>query len=167
MLYKGILRDYTVFADDASFRGRIASYTPPELQPQVVEYRGGGMSGSIPIPMGLEIGDATLVTGGFEEGLVTAVGRVSSEIRVVCRGALISDGEDEQTLVHEIRGFASVGNLGTWQPGESAQTTITVNPTFFKIELDGQTIRKVDIRNNIDEIDGEDQNAAIRSALGL
>jgi P2 family phage contractile tail tube protein len=167
MTYKRILRDYTLYSDDDSYRGRCLSFNPPAIQPQIVDYRAGGLDGSLGIDMGLNLGDAVATFGGFEPGILAAVGRMSSEVRLVVRGALISQGEAETQLIYEIRGVVREYDPGTMQPGESAPSSVTIKPHFFQIEHEGQVLFKADVRNNERIVGGTDQLETLRTALGL
>lgn len=163
---KGTLRDFNAYIGADSYLGRVTSYTPPDFATTVADYRAGGLSGPIPIDMGLEALEASLEFGGFEPEALKRVGMPSEDTTLTLRGALIGQGEPVKQVVHTLTGKATASNFGVWTPGESAAHTITLRPHYFRVDHEGSKILEIDFLNDVRFTNGEDQMEAIRRAIG-
>ncbi|TDA49182.1 phage major tail tube protein, partial [Burkholderia pyrrocinia] len=56
---------------------------------------------------------------------------------------------------------------GSWKPGSTSELKYTAELTYYKAEIDGSVICEIDVLNMIRIIDGVDQLADVRKALGM
>lgn len=57
--------------------------------------------------------------------------------------------------------------MGDWKPGDKAEIKHSIGLTYYKLEVDGRTVYEIDPIGMRRVINGVDQLAAQRSALGL
>ncbi|MNJ22116.1 Phage tail tube protein FII [compost metagenome] len=57
--------------------------------------------------------------------------------------------------------------MGDWKPGDKAEIKHNVAVTYYKLEVDGRLVYEIDPLGMKRVINGVDQLAAQRSALGL
>ena len=65
------------------------------------------------------------------------------------------------------RGMLSEVDPGDWKPGEKVDAKFTVSLTYYKLEIDGAVIHEIDPLGMIRIINGVDQLADIRKAIGM
>lgn len=66
-----------------------------------------------------------------------------------------------------MRGGLKEVDMGDWKPGEKAESKHNMALTYYKLEVDGRLIYEIDMVGMVLVIDGVDQLAEERSALGL
>jgi P2 family phage contractile tail tube protein len=57
--------------------------------------------------------------------------------------------------------------MGDWKPGDKAEIKHAIKAVYYKLEIDGRVMYEIDPLNMIQVVDGVDQLAAERSAVGL
>lgn len=65
------------------------------------------------------------------------------------------------------RGLVKEIDYGDWKPGEKAELKAMMAVRRYRLELDGETIHDIDVDNMVRIVDGTDQLAAQRQALGI
>ena len=70
-------------------------------------------------------------------------------------------------VVATLRGGLREVDPGEWKPGEKAEFKYAVSVTYYKLEIDGRVMFEIDPVNCVRVIDGVDQLAAERAALGI
>ena len=72
-----------------------------------------------------------------------------------------------QPAVVNFRGSVKEVNWEIWTAGEKAPVTLMLTCRDYKLESAGSTVHDIDIENMNRIIDGVDQPAEMRAALGL
>ena len=164
-----ILKNINAFIDGRGFAGEVKEYTPPKLTAKLMEYNAGGMSAPIDVAMGAHekleaeitiCGQSPEVLKGF--GLVEG-GDIPFNLRAVT--------EDDDGATHGVE-IALTGKIkeldqGSWKPGEEASLKVSLTLSYYRYARDGATLIELDPRNMVAVIDGVDQLADQRTALGL
>ena len=168
MSYRNTLTAFNIWIGPDDYLGRATTFQPSEMTSILVDYRGGGMLGPVPIDMGVELGESTIEFGGFEADAIARFGPQDSDTQIIARGGLVTNGETEaRSLQITQTGKVTVGGFGAWTPGETAPLTITQRPTYIKWELAGAKIIEIDLINMIQYVGSEDRLAALRTAIGV
>jgi P2 family phage contractile tail tube protein len=163
-----VLSNTNLFLDGVSFTGDIPSLTLPKLTVKTDAYRGGGMAGEIEMDMGLEKLEAGFVTNGIRRESLKFFGLADrTAANAVFRGAFKGLKGAVSAVVVTLRGGIKEIDPGDWKPGDKAEMKHNMSLVYYKLEIDGRVIHEVDMVNNVRVIDGVDQNAAERAALGL
>jgi len=72
-----------------------------------------------------------------------------------------------KAVVVTLRGGLKEVDMGDWKPADKAEIKHAMKLVYYKLEIDGRVMYEIDFLNMIQVIDGVDQLAAERSALGL
>ncbi|MBC7213290.1 MAG: phage major tail tube protein [Pseudomonas sp.] len=70
-------------------------------------------------------------------------------------------------VVVTLRGSLKEVDMGDWKAGDKAEIKHNVSLTYYKLEVDGRTVYEIDALGMKRVIEGVDQLAAQRTALGL
>ena len=161
--------DLNVFFGDGDWAGRIEGYTPPELSSQVDDYRASGMHGSIALRTGQDLMESEVVFKGYHKEVYTSWGIADSTQQTIeVRGALQNyNGEVKPIIFTQTGPVVKVMSDQIQGQGEVPEMTLTQNPHYLKVEIEGDTLVEIDVLNSTQMIDGVDQLEAIRDALGL
>ncbi|MGS0736169.1 phage major tail tube protein [Pseudomonas sp. GG8] len=163
-----ILSNANLFVDGVSFNGDVPSMTLPKLAIKTDEYRGGGMAGSIEMDMGLDKMEASFVTNGVRRESLKWFGLADqTACNAVFRASFKGLKGAITPVIATVRGMLKEVDLGDWKPGDKAEIKHAMALTYYKLEVDGRVVYEIDMINAVRVIDGVDQLAAERSALGL
>jgi hypothetical protein len=168
MAARDILKNFNLFVDGRGYAGNVSEYTAPTLAVQLEDFRAGGMDAPIGLDMGMEALEATFVLSAYDFHVLQMWGVTEGEqVILTARGAIESYDGLVKASVHRLRGKVSRVERGTWSPGQQAPLTVAVRCDFFSEDLDGRQIHEIDIPNMTRIVNGVDQLAARRAALGL
>jgi uncharacterized protein len=164
-----VLKNMNLFVDGRGYAGRVDEITLPTLSLKLEEHRAGGMDIPVDLDMGMEKMEASVVLSDYDPDVFRSFGLLDSNgIPVTVRGATQRQGNPQVTpvLVRMIGGWATI-DPGNWTPGEKNTTTLTCTLSYFNLTIAGEELVEVDAINMIRRINGRDQLAAQRSALGI
>ena len=165
MPFPRTIRNYNAFMDGGSFAGLVTKASLPELALSTADFRGGGMDGSVAIDMGQEAMAAELE---FKEWSRAALTRWARPTRLVLRAGEMGEDDFEATpLVFTLGGRVTKQVGGDLQGGQESLLTLTWNVTYFRVERDGETLTEIDVERAVRIVDGTDQLAALRRAMGV
>ncbi len=163
-----MLTNCVMFVDGVSFSGDVPSMTLPKLSIKTEEYRGGGMSGPVDLPTGLEKLEAAFTTNGVRKEALKFFGLADqTACNLVFRGSFKGQKGTVKAVTVTLRGSLKEVDMGDWKPGDKAEIKHAVAVTYYKLEIDGRVMFEIDFSNMVQVINGVDQLAAERSALGL
>ncbi|MGA9700260.1 phage major tail tube protein [Pseudomonas sp.] len=163
-----MLTNCVMFLDGVSFSGDVPSMTLPKLSTKSEEYRGGGMSGPVDLPTGLEKLEAAWTTNGVRKESLKFFGLADqTACNVVFRGSFKGQKGTVKAVTVTLRGSLKELDMGDWKPGDKAETKHAMAVTYYKLQIDGRVMYEIDFANMVQVINGVDQLAAERSALGL
>jgi len=163
-----ILSQCVMFMDGVSFSGDVPTMTPPKVKEKTEEYRGGGMSGSVHLPIGLEPMDASWVTNGVrKESLKFFALADRTACNVVFRASFKDQKGRTKPVKVTLRGALNEIDMGDFEPGKKSEIKHAMSVTYYKLEIDGRVMYEIDVVNMVQVINGVDQLAGDRAALGL
>ncbi|MBX8475411.1 phage major tail tube protein [Pseudomonas cichorii] len=163
-----VLFNLNLFVDGVSFNGDVTSLTLPKMTLKMEEHRAGGMDAPIEMDMGMEKGEASFVSVGVRRESLKFFGLADgTAFNGVFRGAFRGLKGAVTPVIVTLRGTLKEVDMGDWKPGDKAEIKHAVALTYWKIEVDGRVMYEIDPLASIRVIDGVDQLAAVRSALGL
>lgn len=162
------LANMNLFVDGVSFQGDVPSLTLPKLTLKMEEHRAGGMDAPVELDMGMEKQEAGFVTTGVRREALKFFGLADgTAFNGTFRGAFKGLKGKVTPVVVTLRGALKEVDMGDWKPGDKAEIKYNVAVTYYKLEVDGRLIYEIDPLGMIRVINGVDQLAAQRSALGL
>ncbi|SEQ31879.1 MULTISPECIES: phage major tail tube protein [unclassified Pseudomonas] len=162
------LANMNLFVDGISFQGDVPSLTLPKLTLKTEEHRVGGMDVPVELDMGMEKQEAGFTTTGVRRESLKMFGLADgSGFNGVFRGAFKSLKGKVTPVIVTLRGLLKEVDMGDWKSGDKAEVKHNVALTYYKLEVDGRLIYEIDALGMKRVINGVDQLAAQRSALGL
>ena len=169
MPIKHILHNFTVFVDGKGKIGRVNEFTPPKLAVKTQEFNAGGMSAPVDVPMGAhEKLEAELTLNGFDPDVLKLFSVVTGQtIPITMRGASLDDDGTTHDMVIKMRGFIQEMDRGNVKVGDEATLKLSLSLNYYKEEQDGHTLIEADPVNMVMMVNGIDQLAATRKALGV
>lgn len=166
MLPKRLI-NMTAFVDGRGYAGRIDEIGPPKLALKMEEYRAGGMDAPVELEMGMEKMEANVTFAEYDPELFGLFGLVDGNaVSLTVRGARQNDtGTD--AIIMTMKGMYKELDPGTWKSGDKGTLKTVIACRYYKLTIDGQDLIEIDIENMIRKINGTDQLAEQRKALGL
>lgn len=162
------LANLNLFVDGVSFQGDVPSLTLPKLTLKMEEHRAGGMDTAIEMDQGMEKMEAGFTTTGVRRESLKFFGLSDgTAFNGTFRGAFKGLKGAITPVVVTLRGAMKEVDMGDWKAGDKAEMKYNVALTYYKFEVDGRLIYEVDPLGMKRVINGVDQLAAQRSALGL
>ena len=163
-----VLHNTNMFVGGISLQGDVPSLSLPKVTVKVEEYRAGGMDAPIDMDMGLEKLDSSFTTNGVRREVLKFFGQSDlTGFNASFRGAFKGQKGVVKSVVATLRGSLKEVDPGDWKPGEKGEFKYAVAVTYYKLEIDGSVMFEIDPLNSIRVIDGTDQLASLRSALGM
>ena len=165
------LINFRVYQDGDDLLG-ISDVTLPKLDSITETVKGAGVAGEIDDPtighfgsMELELNWRSLVKSNIVLAKPTGV---HLDLRGACQGHDSAKNVLKTTPVKiVVEGTPKSTDLGKLDMGATTDTKNTIEVTYIKITVDGETVLEIDKFNYICVIDGVDYMADIRDALGL
>jgi hypothetical protein len=168
MAITDVLRNVNGYVDGRGYAGRLEMVSLPTLTVKTEDYRAGGMDGTARIDMGLEPLESSLESRAIDADLLRSWGvSTGNLVPWTLRGAVQSEDGAVRAVVAELRGWCSELEFGDWKPGEITNMKLKLECRFYRLQHDGRVIHEIDVDNMTRIIDGTDQLAAQRAALGI
>jgi len=163
------LKNFNLFNDANSYQGLVAEMQLPKLARKMEAYRGGGMDGEVDVDLGQEKIELEWTIGGFDKIVYSQYGNVKADLALLrFNGAYQRDDTQEVTAVQVVvRGRHSELDPGTQKGGADSPTKVKTTCTYFKLTVDNEDLIEIDLLNFVFIVNGVDQLAKQRSAIGL
>lgn len=165
------LKYLNLFNEGNNWQGIVESLTLPKLTRKLENYRGGGMSGSAKVDLGLDDDalDVEWTIGGIEALPIKQMGVAKLDgVMLRYTGSIQRDDTGEvQAVEAVIRGRHKELDFGEHKQGENSTTKISTAVTYFKLTIAGEEICEFDTVNMIESFGGVDRLAEHRQAIGL
>jgi P2 family phage contractile tail tube protein len=141
----------------------------PKLVQKTREFHAGGMAAPVDIPMGsLEKLECEFTLSAFDRAVLGLQNGMPGVVtQLTARGALASDNGVQVPLVVQMHGVLRELDLGTWKVGDDNNLKVVASLRYFKLVHAGKDVVEVDAINLVWKVNGVDQLAATRAALGL
>lgn len=162
------LYNFNLFVDGNSYAGVASQVTLPKLKVKTEDYRAGGMDAPVKMDMGLEAMDAAFSMNGVAKDVLKFFGLADqNSFNGSFRGAFKNQKGEVVAAVATFRGMLQEVDMGDWKSGDKAETKYSVNCSYYKLEIDGAAVVEIDPVAGIRVIEGKDQLADVRAALGV
>lgn len=160
-----ILKNFSLFVDGRGLAGIVDTLTLPTLPIKVEEFRGGGMDAPVEHDMGMEKLEGTFQLQEYNPDILALLGQAN--VQLTARGAIRRDGEDAVAVVVNMTGMIKQLEPGDWKAGESNMPTFSYTLRYYKLTVGGREIYEIDKVNMVRRVNGVDQLATIRQAIGV
>lgn len=168
MAASDVRKNLNLFVDGRGFAGQIEEFNPPKLSLKTEEFRGGGMNAPIKLNMGTEAMDCDFTLLQYSKDVLALFGLAQgSTVPLVAREALESLDGTVTPVIHTMRGIITEVDPGTSKGGEKQVLKFMLNLNYYKLQHGSTVVQEIDIQNMVHLVNGVDQLAAQRSALGI
>lgn len=162
------LVNMNLFVDGKGYAGLVSEVNLPKLKRKTEEQRLGGMDGPVKMGMGMEMMDGSFTLSGIAPDVLAFFGLADdTAFNGNFRGAYKNQKGEVVAVIATFRGMIEEVDPGSWKPGEKAETKFSIAPSYYKLESDGKVIYELDPANCIRIINGKDEAAAERQAIGM
>jgi P2 family phage contractile tail tube protein len=167
-MYPQRLTNFVAFADGKGYVGLVPELNLPKLTLKTEEYRGGGMDTPVAVVTGTEKLEASFTLAEYNAAVLSLWGIApGADKQFVFRGAMQRQGEDAQAIVATIGGRIKELDPGTWKAGDQASLKVSIAVTYYRLTINGADVIEIDVVNMKRIINGVDQLASQRAALGI
>lgn len=162
------LTNMNLFVDGRSLAGRVNELTLPKLRRKTEEHRAGGMDAPVKIALGMEALEASFKTSGIDRELLGFFGVADdTAFNAVFRGAFKDAKGKVAKAVCTLRGLIEEMDPGSWKPGDKNESGYTVAVHYYKLEIDDQLVYEIEPVSGVRIVNGKDELAEERAAIGL
>lgn len=162
------LVNMNLFVDGKGYAGLATEVNLPKLKRKTEEHRAGGMDGPIKMGMGMEMMEAGFTMTGVSKDVLVFFGVADdTAFNGNFRGAFKNQKGEVVAAVATFRGMLEEVDPGNWKAGDKAETKFNAALSYYKLEVDGQVVYELDPANCIRIINGKDEAAAERQAIGM
>lgn len=160
-----------LYSAGKSYLGRAKSIEVPSLKRLTEKYEGLGMLGGIEFPTGAyDVLEANITMNALSKDFMGEILKsdkaadllVMSPQEVWVSGARVAVEGVEIAM----RGFTKEAGVGTFEQNKPTEGKYTLSLSYLRISVAGDDLVLYDAQNNILAINGDDQHAALRAAMG-
>jgi len=163
-----VLTNFTLFLAGKGYAGKVSKVTLPKLKRKTEAHRGGGTDAEVDHPMGLEKLEASFSLIGVDRDSLAFFGIASAgAFNGTFRGAFTDTKGAVVAAVATFRGLLVEVDMGEWEAGKKGETKYSASLDYYKLEVAGRVVFEIDPLANIRIVDGVDELAAERAALGI
>lgn len=162
------LKNLNLFNDGASYLGLVTEFKLPTLTRKMEEYRAAGMLGPIDIDLGQEKIEVEWKCGGLMRDVLRQYGAAQhNAVQLRFAGAYQrEDAADVDAVEIVIRGRHSEIDAGTGKVGDDTEFSVKTTASYYKLSINGRTEIEIDMVGMVFIVNGVDQLAAQRRAIG-
>lgn len=163
------LKNMNLFHNGVSYIGQVTEVTLPKLTRKMEEYRAGGMNGPVQIDLGHEAMEIEWTCGGIMREVLGQYGQPSHQgVQLRFAGAYQREDSAAMEAVEiVIRGRHKEIDWGTAKLAEDTTFKVTTVISYYKLTINGEVVIEIDLMNLIEKVNGIDQLAEVRRALGV
>lgn len=166
MALPATLKAFTTFLNGKSYLGRCSGGTPPDLALKVMEYRDGGMDAPVEMDVGMNSLNMMI---SLDEPSAALTGAFGTQGQLTLRGSYEGPGGTIIAIEHYGEGLIKEVKTNEFKAAgeKTGDQAGTMNCQYYRLTHDGQVLVEVDLVNGTRAINGVDQLAGRRAALGL
>lgn len=164
-----ILQDFTLWLAGVGKIGTCATVQLPEVNMQMEDFRGGGMDGTVELPMGIEKMECSfdLINWDVDTWKHIGYGASAMDVNLLFRGyTLTAAGAENSVEVTITGGIKSVKNDGI-ESGKKSKQSVKMSVRKYTHVVAGETIVDIDIFNKVFKLGSSDKSSNARSILGF
>ncbi len=168
MAARDVRKNFNLFVDGIGYAGLVEEVNPPKLTLKTEDFRGGGMNGTIKLSMGMEAMESDFSLISYDRNLLSLFGVVEGQdSSFILREVLESFDGTTTAIAHTMRGKVTAIDPGTSKAGDKPTLKLTLTPSYYKIQHGATVVQEIDVVNMVHLVNGVDQMAAQRAALGM
>lgn len=163
------LRNFSLFIDGQGFAGRVTECTLPTLEINLEEYRAGGLDAPVEIDQGMSALEAEFTLAEYDPEVIKLFGLYDQNaVQATVRGALQRNGDTAAvSLVANFTGHIKNFDPGSLEAGAMTEATFTMGLRYYRLSIANEDLVEIDVENMVRTINGTDQLASLREAMGV
>lgn len=162
-----VIKNFNLIVDNFGYAGLCEKVMPPDLKTKDEAHRGGGMDAPISLDMGMEELELKATMAEHNPFIFRQFGlQDGNAVAVTLRGAAQDDRSTTPITIVATGRYCAITS-GDWKPGDKPPLDFTIKLRYYKITIGNREVVEIDVLAGIRKIDGVDQLAAMRDALGL
>lgn len=168
MAANDVRKNINLFVDGRGYAGQIEELNPPKLALKVEEFRGGGMNAPVDLNMGMEKMETDFTLVKYDRDVLSLFGLAQGQtVPLVVREALESYDGTVTAVIHTMRGRIVEMDPGTSKAGDKPALMCKLSLQYYKLQHGDTVAQEIDVVNMVHVVNGVDQLAAQRAALGI
>lgn len=162
-----VLKGFNLFVDGQGYAGLVEELTLPKLSLKRDDLYNGGMDAPIDLEMGMDKLECDFTLSEYNDAVIKQFGlRDGAQVPLTLKGGL-DDETGVVPVVVTLRGAWKDLDMGSWKSGDKPTLKVSVSLRYYKLSVAGSDLVEVDVENMVRVIDGADQLADMRAAIGL
>lgn len=162
------LTNLNLFVDGRGYAAKVMEIQLPKLKRKTEAYRAGGMDAEIDMPVGLEKLEGGFTLSGIDREALSFFGiGDGTQFNGRFHGSMRDQKGAVVAVIVTWRGLLTEVDMGSWKPGDKSETKYTATLSYYKLEVGPVVVYEIDPVNSTRIIDGTDELAAERAAIGL
>jgi len=165
------LTNANVYLEGNNYVGKVKEVNLPDVTSKQAEHNALGMFGVINTPTGIEAMELEMMWTTILPDVQKLVTDIYTSFTFQVRSSLeeynSSGRTSESSYVADFRGRPMNVPGGNFKQHENVEATTKFKIDYFRLEIGGEEIYKIDVLNNIYQIDGVDKLATFRANLGI
>lgn len=154
-----------------SLLGRAEEITLPDVKASMSDHKGIGMFGKLELPSGIDKMEVKIKWNAIYPDVAKKFNNIFQAREIQTRFPVETYTAQGRTQVVPGRVALTILPknipLGAFKQHDNVELEQTFTVTYFKQEINGEVITEIDVLNNIYIVDGVDQLASYRAALGI
>lgn len=160
-----VIKNFNGFIDGVGYAGRITQIVLPTLAITTDEHKGGGMDAPVEIDMGMQAMTCSMTHVEYAPELANAFGQMeAADTPIVARGSQ-EKGAVVEPVIFTMRGGLKSLPGGTFSDSKT-ELELEYALTYARLQIGSTEVFEIDVENMVRRINGVDQLAARRAALG-
>lgn len=164
-----IFMDFTVWINNVGKIGAAPGFQPPEIKMQTEEFRGGGMDGTVEIPLGVEKLEFDFEMHTWDPDIFNNLGYGPNALDcpISFRGYLLTPAGVEKGVLIRTSSLIKEIKPSKIQAGKKAELTISCVANVYEHKIDNKIVNAISVFDKILIINGVDKNVRARQILGF
>lgn len=159
------------YLDGGSLLGQIEEFTLPEPETTTVEHKWLGGFGSVKLPSGLQVMEASIKFKSFFRDTFQRFYNPFASMEIQVRANVEDFEAGDRVNQSPYVAFMTVNSrkfaAGMFKPQENAEFNAEMDVTYLRIEEAGRTVLELDVMANIWKVGNQDVLAQWRRNLGV
>jgi hypothetical protein len=167
MMIPKVLKGFNLFVDGVGYAGLVEDVTLPKLSLKRDDHYNGGMDAPVDLEMGMDKLECDFTLSEYSDAIIKQFGlRNGAQVPLTMRGGLDNESGVIPVVV-TLKGAWKDLDMGSWKAGEKSTLKAMVSLRYYKLAIGGTDLVEIDVENMVRIIDGVDQLAPMRDAIGL
>ena len=166
-MISNVLRNFIVYVDGEGKLGDGHKCQLPNIVEKTEEFLGGGMPAPLEMGLAFEALTASFAMTSLDRQVKNKIGiHPPRQWNFTARGYMESSNGDTSSVIANMRGRIKSSDLGEWEVGSEVENTFELTLVRYRLRIGGNEIYKINIETPEWVVNGQDQLAAMRRALG-